>query len=459
MDSNQTSGAGDPRNPYATASAIRDGTTNDSIGDEKSTLLKDRSFWGLAITQFMGAFNDNLYKQMMLLMALPGVAAAVKGGDRQGWATALFSLPFVLLSSYAGFLSDRYSKSSIIVICKFAEIGITLLAVLAFLFYGDLGDWGTWSVLLLMGVHSTFFGPGKYGILPELFQKKDAPRANGLILMSTFLAIILGVVLAGVIKDLLVIKHPDGTEDFSRLWIGSLVCTGVAVIGTVFSMMIRKTPPAQPNAKLVMADFVASEDVRKLFKRDTPLLIAIVVSSVFWLTGGIVMPVVNAIGKIQMGLSSDGAVSVLTGGLAIGIIVGAVCANLVLKQMKAATQVRLGLIIMIVSMLILGFWLPGGKPMLGYAGSLLFLILAGIGAAVFVIPLQVFLQQRPPAEIKGRMIATMNFANFVGILLAGPLYQLFVEVASGLGWPVSSVFWMMSLMLLPLALFYRLPND
>ena len=171
------------------------------------------------------------------------------------------------------------------------------------------------------------------------------------------------------------------------------------------------------------------------------------------------MPVVNAMGKIQMGLTSDGAVSVLTGGLAIGIIIGAVCANLVLKKIKAATQVRLGLFIMIASMIILGLWLPGGKPMLGYVGTLLFLILAGIGAAVFVIPLQVFLQQRPPSEIKGRLIATMNFANFVGILLAGPLYQLFVELSSGLGWPVSSVFWMMAMLLLPLVLFYRLPND
>lgn len=432
---------------------------DDTQANDRPALLKDRSFWGLAITQFLGAFNDNLYKQMMLLMAIPGVAMAFKGGDRQGWATALFSLPFVLLSSYAGFLSDRYSKSRIIVLCKFAEIGITILAILAFLFYGDLGDWGTWSVLLLMGVHSTFFGPGKYGILPELFRKQDAPRANGLILMSTFLAIILGVVLAGVIKDVLVVKNADGSEDFSRLWIGSLVCTGVAVVGTLCSMFIRATPPAQPDARLVMEDFVASEPIKKLLFSDRPLLLAIIVSSVFWLIGGIVMPVVNAMGKVQMALASDGAVSVLTGGLAIGIILGAVSANVLLKKMNPTTQVRLGMGIMIVSMVILGFWLPGGKPLMGYAGSLIFLIVAGIGAAVFVIPLQVFLQQRPPAELKGRMIATMNFANFVGILLAGPLYQLFLFLVSALGWPVSSVFWIMSLMLLPCALFYRLPND
>jgi MFS family permease len=233
----------------------------------------------------------------------------------------------------------------------------------------------------------------------------------------------------------------------------------VAVIGTLCSMFIRTTPPAQPDARLVMEDFVASEPIKKLLFRDRPLLLAIIVSSIFWLIGGIVMPVVNAMGKVQMALASDGAVSVLTGGLAIGIILGAVSANVLLKKMNPTTQVRLGMSIMIVSMVILGFWLPGGKPMLGYAGSLIFLVLAGIGAAVFVIPLQVFLQQRPPAELKGRMIATMNFANFVGILLAGPLYQLFLFLVSALGWPVSSVFWIMSLMLLPCALLYRLPTD
>jgi MFS family permease len=236
------------------------------MNKDDPSLLKDRSFWGIAVTQFLGAFNDNLYKQLMLLMAIPGVGALIQG-DRQGWATTAFSLPFVLLSSIAGFLSDRYSKSKIVVLCKIAEIGITLLAVMAFLLYGRVGDYGTWSVLVLMGIHSTFFGPAKYGILPELFAHKDLPRANGLILMSTFLAIILGVVLAGGIKDALVVVNADGSQDFSRLWIGSLACTVVAMVGTFTSFMIRKTKPAQPQAVFQTSDAVASEPIRALLAR------------------------------------------------------------------------------------------------------------------------------------------------------------------------------------------------
>ncbi len=279
------------------------------------SLLADRSFWGLAITQFLGAFNDNLYKQLMLLIAIGGIAGATKD-DRQGWATLAFSLPFVLLSGVAGYLSDRNSKSRIIVICKIAEIAITLLAVLAFLMYGNLGDYGTWTVLVLMGIHSTFFGPAKYGILPELFHHKHLPRANGLILMSTFLAIILGVVLAGAIKDALVIKDAAGNEDYSHLWIGSLACAIVAMIGTLTSLYVRYTSPVQPQARFQMVDSIVPEPIVSLLKRDRPLLLALVVSSVFWLVGGLVMPVVNRMGKDQL-QQADTKTSVLTAGLAI----------------------------------------------------------------------------------------------------------------------------------------------
>ena len=368
-----------------------------------------------------------------------------------------FSLPFVLLSGVAGYLSDRNSKSRIIVICKIAEIGITLLAVLAFLMYGNIGDYGTWTVLVLMGIHSTFFGPAKYGILPELFHHKNLPRANGLILMSTFLAIILGVVLAGAIKEALVTKDATGQEDFGRLWIGSLACAVVAIIGTVTSLFIRYTAAVQPQARFELADSIVPAPIVSLLSKDRPLLMALVVSSVFWLVGGLVMPVVNRLGKDQL-QQADTKTSVLTAGLAIGIILGAVSANLVLKRMPKDKQVSLGVLIMILSMCIVSIWKPNGDVLLGYTGTFIGLIVAGIGAAVFVIPIQVFLQERPPLELKGRLIGTMNFANFVGILLAGPIYKLLIKVAEWMTWPVSSVFAMMAAMLVPILLFYRLPK-
>lgn len=422
-----------------------------------SNILTDRSFWGLAVTQFLGAFNDNLYKQLMLLMAIPAIGADISE-DSQGWATALFSLPFVVFSSFAGYLSDKYSKSVIIVLCKFAEVVIMLLAVTAFLSYASLEDWGTWTVLFLMGLHSTMFGPAKYGILPELFRKEELPRANGLILMSTFLAIILGVVTAGVLKDLLVVADEAGNPDCGRLWIGSVVCAVIAVIGTCTSFLIRKTQAAQPTAVMSLGDFGVSKSIRTLLWNDKPLLASIIVSSMFYVIAGVVMPTVNVLGKNQLQIQLDSYTSLLTGGLAIGIIIGAVLANVVLKKMHPGSQVLLGTIGMFITLVLLGFWKPGGAHLLGYWGALIGLITTGLFAAVFIVPIQVFMQSRPPAETKGRMIGTMNFANFVGILIAGPLYQLFLIIATSIGWPVSSIFWMLAVLLIPIAIRFRLPT-
>ena len=442
-------------NPYKTPTSQEPA----KLASEKqqSTILSDRSFWGLFVSQFLGAFNDNLYKQLMLLMAISAAGASLSE-DTQGWAATVFSLPFVLFSSFAGYLSDKFSKSRIIVICKVAEIVITLLAVAAFLAYARLGFWGTWSVLALMGVHSTFFGPAKYGILPELFASRELPRANGLILMSTFLAIILGVVAAGALKFVLTTTDANGAPNYENLWIGSLVCAGIAVIGTISSFFIRSTKPAQPAAIITSGDFGVSAPIRKLLWEDKPLFAAILASSMFYIVAGVVMPTVNQLGKSQLQTSNDILTSVLTGGLAIGIIIGAIVANIVLKKVPATKQVLLGTIGMILALVAIGAWQPGGQHLLGYWGALAGLIVMGMFAAVFIIPLQVFMQQRPPAELKGRMIGTMNFANFVGILIAGPLYQLFLSFASGLGCPVSSLFWMLAIILLPLAIRYRLPT-
>src|SRR6184192_1228335 len=101
----------------------------DSIRRSTMPLFRDRSFWGMTATQFLGAFNDNLFKQLMLLLAIPVGAAAAQAEDQQWYAMMVFSLPFVLFSGLAGYLSDRYSKRTVIVACKVAEIGIMFLGV------------------------------------------------------------------------------------------------------------------------------------------------------------------------------------------------------------------------------------------------------------------------------------------------------------------------------------------
>src|SRR5690606_23623095 len=135
---------------------------------------------------FLGAFNDNLFKQLVLLLCVD-LARNDPTQDQQGWAGVCFAVPFILFSGYAGFLSDRNSKRRIVVLAKVAEVLIMAMGLLAFL-SGSLT--ALFVVLFLMGTQSAFFGPGKYGILPELLRDEDLPRANGIFLMTTFLAVI-----------------------------------------------------------------------------------------------------------------------------------------------------------------------------------------------------------------------------------------------------------------------------
>lgn len=428
--------------------------------DSRPKLLADQSFWGMTVTQFLGAFNDNLYKQLMLLLAIPAVAVATAGetgqggSDVQGWATLVFSLPFVLFSGIAGYLSDKISKRPIIVLCKVAEVVIMLLGIAAFYYYGVLGASGTWVVLFLMGLQSAFFGPGKYGILPELFRDEDLPRANGIILMTTFLAIIFGTVLAGGLKDMLVGESGSNQS----LWMGLIVCAGIAILGAITSLLVRSTPAAQPGMKLTADAWAVSGDVLKVLSQDRRLLAALLVSSVFWLVSGLAVPTVNRLG-LELLQVSAAATSILTASIGLGIMGGALLASLLCRRGYGDQSVTIGLSGIFVTLIVLGMWLSRGGAtvhMLGFTGSIIVLVLLGVFAAIFAIPIQVFLQSRPPAKIKGRMIATMNQANFVGILISGPLYQVFEAIAASKSWPICSVFLMMSLLVLPLAALYRL---
>src|SRR5437762_12118808 len=287
-------------------------------------LFRDRSFWGMTATQFLGAFNDTLFKQLMLLLAMPVGAAAAQRADEQGLATMIFSLPFVLFSGFAGYLSDRYSKRTMIVACKCAEVGIMLLGMIGFLAFGAFGYRGLLVVLFLMGTHSAFFGPGKYGILPELFREGDLPRANGVILMTTFLAIIFGTASAGFLGDLL--YDPAGQPVPERLWIGSLICIGIAACGTITSLMVRYVPPAVPDLRFQPSSLLIPHDTRALLLADRPLLAALLVSCMFWLVSGLAMQSVNSLGMTQLGVG-ERRTSLLTAVIGLGIAAGAVVAG------------------------------------------------------------------------------------------------------------------------------------
>jgi len=194
-------------------------------------ILKQRGFFCFFWTQFLGAFNDNFYKIIITLVALDLPAAAGGGKHYIPLIGGLFILPFLLFSGYAGYLADVRSKRTVLVAVKLFEIVAMTLGLLAF-FTGRMEN--MLAVVFLMGLHSTFFSPAKYGILPEMLPEKDLSRGNGLLEMSTFMAIILGTSLGGTIYE----AWKDRLD-----WIG-VALIAVAVLGTLTSLGITKVPPS-----------------------------------------------------------------------------------------------------------------------------------------------------------------------------------------------------------------------
>lgn len=476
------------------------------VPDERVPPIKNLSqpaFLGFLATQFFGAFNDNLFKQLLLLLAIPTAVVAVssdssdsmevasqvsvetsvelgstvevgtgakldaevepaaaekEGGDLQGLATIVFGLPFVVFGGLAGYLSDRLSKRTIIVSSKVAEIGIMALGMLAFLATPFIGFAGLWIVLFLMGLQSTFFGPGKYGILPEMLPRNQLNRANGLVLMTTFIAIIIGTAVAGPLKDSIVSSDIPRMQAASGLWIASLVCVGVAVVGTVASLLISRVPAAAPDLKLKTENLAIPKEMRSILRRDRPLLLALVASCAFWLIAGLTIQAVNSLGKTQLGLS-DTMTSLMVSLISVGIAVGGVVAGQLSGKLSDNTVVQIGMWSVVVLCLLMSITIPGYGHVLGQAGTIPVLILLGAAAAFFAIPIQVFLQARPPEALKGRMIAVMNQANFFAIVMSGIVYLVLDKLVDFADLPRSTIFAAMGLMFLPVAILYRLDSS
>lgn len=421
--------------------------SSDSVteaGAAHQSVFRDRSFWGLTISQLLGSFNDNLFKQLVLLLCLDHAAAAVTDAaagststaDRyQPIAMAVFALPWVLMSGLAGFVGDRTSKQKGIVIYKLLEIVVMTAGLLAFL-SGQL--WALFLVLFLMSTQSTFFGPAKYGSLPELFRSDDLPQINGVFQMTTFLAIIFGFASAGILKDLF-----PGQQGLALVSCFSIV---IAVLGTGAALLVRRTPVAQPGLSLTWRSVGIDRDNWRLLTENRFLMGVLLVSALFWFTGGIVQPAVNSLGNRDLGLS-DSRTSILQACMGVGIAFG--CA---MSGKLSRHRVRFGLVTVGAWGMVLGLpvltalsYFPtqsvsstdgvlnavsSDSPLLLTAAPVewlarIVLIELGVSAGLFVVPLQVVLQAAPPDGQKGRMIGTMNLVNWIGILLSAVCYGVF----------------------------------
>ncbi len=371
-------------------------------------LSSNRSFQGHVGTQFFGAFNDNLFKQLILFLAARDL---FPGQDKQGIAFAVFSLPFVLFSSVAGDLSERFSKRTIIVLMKVAEIGIMIAGAVAL----QQRSWtGLLVVLFVMGAQSAFFGPSKYGVIPELVGKERLLSANGIISMTTFLSILLGQAAAGPLLD----------RYGQQLWVTGAWCVGFAAVGTAVALLIRPLPALRPGMPIRGNPFGSVLDSLRELRSDPRVLRVLLLNALFWFNGGVVQQALVGLGApayLDIPHDENWRLSLLLVSLATSIILGSVCVPVVAKFVRPGKLIAFGAFAMLASQAALTFTISAaGRD--AYAPSLAIVAVLGFTGAFFAVPVQTFLQDAPEQGTRGKTFAVNNFLNFTFIFLAGAFY-------------------------------------
>lgn len=347
-------------------------------------------------TQFLGAFNDNLFKIIVSLMVIHLNTGATAGRDLS-LVGVIFVLPFLLCSGYAGQLADIQSKRTVLIVTKACEVVVAALACVA-LVTGRLGL--SYAVLFLFALQATFFSPAKYGILPELLPVRDLSRANGLLEMSTFVAIVAGTATGSVLFD--VWQH--------HLWAIGIVISILAIIGAVTSVGIPGVPAAQPRTRFRINPWTGIAEGIKTLRRHRPLGLAVAGISYFWFLGALLQLVMVLFGSQVLTLD-DRWVGMLTACSAVGIGAGSLAAGHLSRDTIEPGLVPIGALGMGLSAIVLGCTRS-------FAAAATALMLVGFFGGLFVVPLNAMLQgQSDPREI-GRVMATNNVLNMVAILLA-----------------------------------------
>lgn len=367
-----------------------------------SAKTAQRGFWYLIATQFQGAFSDNAYKNVVTLVALFTAVTEQQKSQRVSLAGMLFVLPFLLFSMYGGFLADRYSKRSVTLGTKLAEVGIMVLATIG-LWTGHLAF--SLSILFLTGAQAAFFGPSKYGILPELLAEKRLSWGNGVLEMTTFTAIILGTATGAYLVG--VFRH--------QLAPVGLILIGLSCVGIFTSWRIDRVPPADPRARF---HWNFPREVLRYVRearKDRALWLAVIGNTYFWFLGFLLQTNIIIFGQSVLHLP-ESRIGYLLVALALGIGVGSYVAGHLSGDKIEYGLIPLGSIG--VSLFSFALWIPGWS----FIQSAGILVLLGFTAGFFIVPVNALLQQRPEPAIKGAIIAMANLMTFLGMLIAAGFY-------------------------------------
>jgi MFS family permease len=416
-----------------------------------------RGFVSLLGVSFFGAANDNILKQVLTFMVATGIWAGSLGEGSQGIVGLCLTVPFILLSGYGGQLSDKFSKRTVILWVKIAEVPIAITACVG-LAFGNL--WLSLGGLLLLAIQSSFYGPAKFGVIPDLVDDQRLSQANGLINMLTNIAVILGSLAAGPLSDLYApakpvppttlvraMEHPIGDvvpqdlpvdadlaaaavapaeKSSGNKWVPGIALVTVALLGLLCVSTFPPQGARDPQLKFNYNPFYTY--VQTFRELDTPLMTVMFSWSGFYMIG---MMALLIIPEYQVILGIDYTqTSYLVGTLGVAVAIGSVTAGLLSGKQIRPYFIPFGAIGMTVCFALMGTLTPSYL----LVTSLIFL--TGFFAGFYIIPLQSLLQLLSPEDERGRFFGTANALSFVFSTLGSLLYW---ALTGALGIPANRV--------------------
>jgi len=359
-----------------------------------STIARKPGFVPLWISQCLLSFNDNCFKILVSLVAVDQAHKRGLGNADLPLVVAAFLAPFLLFSGVAGRLADTVSKSALLRWMKAAEVVAMVAGTLAM---ASQNLEAMLAVVFLMGLHSTFYGPARAGLTPELVGLDTLAGANGLLDMGSYFSIVLGT-LAGT----LLFAHLG-----AGYWQAGLLLTTLAAIGFLVTLRLPPGVAAAPRGQARLLD-----GLRHL-AQDRPLSRAVAGIASFWFLGGLMQMLVLLLAKETLRIE-DSATGLLLAALAIGIGLGSALAGRL-----SARGIELGLLPLGGVGIVLGLFTLASADT--FSVAMVALVSTGLSAGLWIVPLDAYLQFRTKPEERGRIVGASSFVNTIGTLAAPAL--------------------------------------
>ncbi len=417
----------------------------------RTPLLFTRRFGAMFLCQALSAFNDNFYKNALTILVIYELSGSlgIDAGLLISAAAAMFILPFFLCSAFAGQLADRYPKYQLVRLLKATEMGMFVFAAIA-LYTGS--AWFMLSMLFLLGLQAAFFGPAKYAILPELLREDELLAGNGMVEAGTFLSILLGTLLGG-----LLILGDHGLH---------IVAWLMLLMGVLGMFAAYRVPVTTQDNKAVALDYNLLRSTWQMVlhaRINQPIFHAILGISWFWALGATYLTQIPLFSKEIVG-GNEEVVTFFTGLFSVGIAIGSLACHRLLHGKVSFRFAPYALAVMAFGGADV-YWIAQSLPnhavgeFIGLAAFLdspvhlhlaMALLLISIAGGIFIVPLYTSLQVFSVPEFRARTIASNNVMNALFIALA----SLVATILYGYGFKVDDVLMTASLLNIPLMIMF-----